>query len=37
MVQQLLFFKNIAVVGSLQTLAAWGPGVWSLDARRERA
>lgn len=37
MVQQLLFFKNIAVVGGLLTLAAWGPGAWSLDARRERA
>jgi len=33
--QQLLFFKNIAVVGGLLTLAAWGPGAWSLDARRE--
>jgi putative oxidoreductase len=37
MVQQLLFFKNIAVVGGLLTLAAWGPGAWSLDARRVRA
>lgn len=37
MVQQLLFFKNIAVVGGLLTLAAWGPGAWSLDARRNRA
>lgn len=34
MVQQLLFFKNIAVVGGLLTLAAWGAGGWSLDARR---
>jgi len=34
MVQQLMFFKNIAVVGGLLTLAAWGPGQWSLDARR---
>jgi len=32
-VQQLLFFKNIAVTGGLLTLAAWGPGSWSLDAR----
>ena len=36
-VQQLMFFKNIAVVGGLLTVAAWGPGAWSLDARRERA
>lgn len=32
--QQLLFFKNIAVVGGLLTLAAWGAGAWSVDARR---
>jgi putative oxidoreductase len=33
MIQQLLFFKNIAVVGGLLTLAAWGAGAWSLDGR----
>lgn len=33
--QSLLFYKNIAVVGGLLTLAAWGPGAWSLDARRQ--
>ena len=33
--QQLLFFKNIAVVGGLLTLAAWGAGAWSLDERRK--
>lgn len=33
--QQLLFFKNMAVVGGLITLAAWGAGAWSIDARRE--
>ncbi len=37
MVQQLLFFKNIALVGGLLTLAAWGSGDWSVDARRARA
>lgn len=36
MVQQLMFFKNIAVVGGLLTLAAWGAGAWGLDARRSR-
>lgn len=34
MMQQLLFFKNVAVVGGLLTLAAWGAGSWSMDARR---
>lgn len=34
MVQQLLFFKNIAVVGGLLVLAAFGPGGWSVDQRR---
>lgn len=32
-VSQLLFFKNIAVVGGLLSLAAWGAGAWSVDAR----
>ncbi|MDD0810245.1 DoxX family protein [Curvibacter sp. RS43] len=35
-VTQLLFFKNIAVVGGLLVLAAQGAGGWSLDARRPR-
>lgn len=35
-VTQLLFFKNIAVIGGLLTVAAWGAGAWSLDARRAR-
>lgn len=34
MMQQLLFYKNIAVVGGLLTVAAWGAGAWSVDARR---
>lgn len=34
MVQQLMFFKNVAVVGGLLVLAAQGAGAWSLDARR---
>lgn len=33
-VTQLLFFKNIAIVGGLLALAAHGAGRWSLDARR---
>jgi putative oxidoreductase len=33
-VTQLLFFKNIGVVGGLLILAASGAGAWSIDARR---
>lgn len=35
-VAQLLFFKNIAVVGGLLALAANGAGAWSVDARNAR-
>ena len=35
MMQQLNFSKNIAIVGGLLVLAAWGAGQWSLDARRK--
>jgi putative oxidoreductase len=33
-VQQLLFFKNIGVIGGLLVLAASGAGAWSLDAKK---
>lgn len=36
MVQQLMFMKNIAVIGGLLTLAAWGAGAWSIDAQQKR-
>lgn len=32
--QQLLFYKNMAVAGGLMILAAWGAGAWSVDGRR---
>jgi putative oxidoreductase len=31
--QQQAFFKNIGVVGGLLTIAAWGAGAWSIDAK----
>ena len=34
MQQQQAFFINIAVVGGLLTMAAWGPGAWSFDGNR---
>jgi len=36
-VQQLMFFKNLGVVGGLLALAGLGAGAWSLDARRSEA
>jgi putative oxidoreductase len=35
--QQLMFFKNIAVVGGLFVVAAFGAGSLSLDAKAGRA
>ena len=37
MMQQQAFFKNIAVVGGLLAIAAFGPGAWSVDAKRSAA
>jgi len=34
MMQQLMFFKNIAVVGGLLVLAAHGAGAFSVDGKR---
>lgn len=34
MMQQLMFMKNMGVVGGLLALAAFGAGAFSLDARR---
>jgi putative oxidoreductase len=33
--QMIHFLKNLAIMGGLLTLAAHGPGGWSLDARRQ--
>jgi putative oxidoreductase len=37
MVDQLMFMKNIAIVGGLLAVFAFGPGTFSLDQRRARA
>ena len=36
MMQQLLFNKNMAIVGGLLVFAAFGPGSWSIDGKRQR-
>ena len=33
-VQQLMFFKNIGVIGGLLVLASSGAGAWSIDAKK---
>lgn len=35
MMQQLMFFKNIAITGGLLAFAAFGAGAYSVDARRQ--
>ena len=34
MQQQQSFFKNLAIVGGLLTVVAWGAGAWSFDCKR---
>jgi putative oxidoreductase len=34
MIQQIMFFKNVAIAGGLLMLTAFGAGAWSMDARR---
>ncbi len=34
MQQQQSFFKNMAIVGGLLSIAAWGAGAWSVDGRK---
>ena len=37
MAQQQNFFKNMAAVGGLLTVAAWGAGAWSVDGNQRAA
>ncbi|MEP6589373.1 MAG: DoxX family protein [Polaromonas sp.] len=34
LMQQQNFFKNMAIVGGLLTVAAWGAGAWSFDGNK---
>lgn len=34
--QQIHFMKNLAIMGGMLMLAAYGPGSWSLDTKRSR-
>jgi putative oxidoreductase len=34
-IQQLMFFKNVGVIGGLLVLASSGAGAWSLDAKKQ--
>ena len=34
-VQQLMFYKNVGIIGGLLLLAAFGAGAWSMDAKRQ--
>jgi putative oxidoreductase len=36
MMQKLNFFKNLAIIGGLFGIVAWGPGGWSIDGRRDQ-
>ena len=33
--QAVSFYKNMAIVGGLLTIVAWGPGAWSVDGKHE--
>jgi putative oxidoreductase len=37
MAQKTNFYKDLAIAGGLAAIAAWGPGAWSIDARRGKA